>query len=133
MSKTERPWWDLPAGRELQGQGAQKGQESYFLYILNIRIGERNACHPHGTAVSIGAFPIKLGSCRFKHIIALGAQELLEDVDNCHPVAPVGFLLVFLSKPAVVKKASVTQVRKNTRDTRSVTEVAKGCKRHFIG
>lgn len=73
----------------------------YLLDILDVRVDEGDAGDPHGPAVPVGALPVELGSGRFKHVTALGAQELLEDVDHGHPIAPVGLLLVLLSKPGV--------------------------------
>lgn len=73
----------------------------YLLDILDVRVDEGDAGHPHGPAVPVGALPVELGSRRLKHVTALGAQELLEDIDHSHPIAPVGLLLVLLSKPGV--------------------------------
>lgn len=73
----------------------------YLLDILDVGVEEGDAGHPHGAAVPVGALPVELGSRRLKHVAALGAQELLEDVDHGHPIAPVGLLLVLLSKPGV--------------------------------
>lgn len=71
----------------------------YLLHILDTAIGQRDACHPHGTPIAIGALSIELGPGRLIDVTALGAQELLEDSDDSSPIPSVRVLLVFLSKP----------------------------------
>lgn len=65
---------------------------------LDTAIGQRDACHPHGTPIAIRALSIELRPGRLIDIAALGAQKLLEDSDDSGPISPVGILSVFLGK-----------------------------------
>lgn len=96
-------------------QGAQVPKPTpgtHLFHILNVRINERNTRNPHGTTIPIGAFPIELCSCWLKHIAALGAQELFKYSDDPHSIAPVWFLLIFLSKPAEAKEQQLHSIKK---------------------
>lgn len=94
LSRLYRQSWE----RGLCDQPAQ-----YLLYILDTAIGQRDACHPHGTPVAIGALSIELGPGRLIDITALGIQEFLEDGDDSGPIPSVRVLLVFLGKPGEEK------------------------------
>ena len=93
---SQNPTCREEGGRE--GKAQQPAHLDYLLHVLDTAIGQRDAGHPHGTPIAIGAFPIKLGPGRLKDITALGAQELLEDSDYSSTVTPIRVFLVLLSK-----------------------------------
>lgn len=71
----------------------------YLLHILDTAVSQGDACYPHGTPIAIGALPIELGPGRLIDVMALGAQELLENGDDSGSITSVRVFLVLLGKP----------------------------------
>lgn len=97
----DEPVTSLQISRE---RGVCDPPVQYLLYVFDTLVGQWDACHPHGTSITIGALSIELGPGRLIDITALGAQELLEDSDDSSPIPSVRVLLVFLGKPGKEKE-----------------------------